>query len=328
MKAAVLHEFAAPLVIEDVPAPEPGPGEVLIRVRACGVCHSDIHVADGDWPRLKKATKLPLIPGHEVTGVVERLGDGVTGVTVGARVGVPWLHSSCGACEYCASGRETLCSSQAITGVTVDGGFAEYIKAPASHVAAIPDSVADRDAAPLLCAGLTVYKALKSAGVEAGQQVVIYGVGGLGHLAIQVANAQGASVAAVDVSEEKLALARESGAVWAGMAKPPRGHVVLVTSGSVKAYEAAFGSVRKGGTLVVVGMPAESIPLSAFAMVSGELRVIGSAVGTREDLRETLALAGRGLLHCHTQGAPLADAPAVMNRLREGSVTGRVVLEM
>jgi propanol-preferring alcohol dehydrogenase len=285
-----------------------------------------VHVADGDWARLKKATKLPLIPGHEVTGVVERLGEGVAQIALGARVGVPWLHSSCGTCEYCTSGRETLCSEQAITGVTVDGGFAEYVKAQASHVAAIPDSVSDEEAAPLLCAGLTVYKALKSAGVEEGQQVVIYGIGGLGHLAVQIAKAKGASVAAVDISEEKLALARESGADWTGMLKPPRGHVVIVTSASVKAYEAAFASVRKGGTLVVVGMPAEPIPMSAFAMVSGELRVLGSAVGTRQDLRETLELAGRGLLRCHVRTAPLGDAPAVMARLKQGTVTGRIVL--
>jgi propanol-preferring alcohol dehydrogenase len=326
MKAAVLHDQATPLAIEEVPIPDPGPGEVLIRVNACGVCHSDVHVADGDWVRLKKATKLPLIPGHEVAGIVERLGGGVTAPGIGTRVGVPWLHWTCGECDMCASGRESLCSKQEITGVTVDGGFAEYIKAKASHATAIPDSVAAEQAAPLLCAGLTVYKAIKSSGLAAGQQAVIYGVGGLGHLAIQVAKAKGANVAAVDISEEKLALARESGADWTGTEKPPRGDVVIVTAGSVKAYETAFGSIRKGGTLVVVGMPADPIPLSAFAMVSGEYRVIGSAVGTREDLRETLDLAAHGRLHCHVETEPLANAESVMKRLRRGSITGRVVL--
>ncbi|MEZ5400118.1 MAG: zinc-dependent alcohol dehydrogenase [Bryobacteraceae bacterium] len=326
MQAAVLHDFGKALSIEDVPLPAPGPGEALLRVTACGVCHSDLHVVDGDWPRLKPVTRIPLIPGHEVVGVVEKLGDGVTELAVGQRGGVPWLHWACGTCEYCAAGRETLCSKQAITGVTVNGGFATHMLAKASHVARVPNSVSDVDAAPLLCAGVTVYKALKSAGLEAGQQAVIYGVGGLGHLAIQVARAKGAEVAAVDLAEDKLALARESGATWTGTAKPPRGHVVLVAAGSAKAYEAAFASMRKGGTLVVVGMPPEPVPLSAFHMVSGEYRVIGSAVGTREDLRETLELAARGLLRSHVATAPLVEAPSILEKLRAGSITGRVVL--
>jgi propanol-preferring alcohol dehydrogenase len=327
MQAAMLREFGAPLAIEDVSVPEPGPGEVLIRVRTCGVCHSDLHVAHGDWPRLRKVTKLPLIPGHEVVGVIDKAGDGVTDLAPGDRVGVPWLHSACGACEYCAEGRENLCSQQQITGVTVDGGFAEYMCARASHVARIPDSISDVEAAPLLCAGLTVYRAIRSAGVEAGHQVVIYGAGGLGHLAIQIARAKGAQVAAVDIAEDKLDLARTVGADWVGTAKPPRGHVVIVASANVQAYEAAFASVRKGGALVVVGMPAEPIRLSAFAMVSGELRVIGSAVGTREDLRDTLSLAASGAIRCHASATALRNAGQVLERLSRGEVTGRVVLE-
>jgi propanol-preferring alcohol dehydrogenase len=276
---------------------------------------------------LRNVTKLPLIPGHEVAGVIEKIGEQVTGLAPGVRVGVPWLLSACGVCEYCTEARENLCSQQQITGVTVDGGFAQYIRARASHVARIPDSVSDVEAAPLLCAGLTVYRAIRSAGVASGQQVVIYGVGGLGHLAIQIARAKGARVAAVDVAENKLELARTAGAEWAGVAKPPRGHVVIVTSASAQAYEAAFASVRKGGTLVVVGMPADPIPLSAFAMVSGELRVIGSAVGTREDLRETLSLAASGIIRSHSSVAPLEQAGQVLQQLARGEVTGRVVLD-
>ena len=167
MKAAILREFGKPVAIENLPVPEPAPGEVLVRVRACGVCHSDLHLAEADWELLKPITKMPLILGHEVAGTIEKLGPGIEGMAIGDRVGVAWLHWTCGACEYCMSGRETLCSKQAITGVTVDGGYAEFVIAKASHLARIPDALSLEEAAPLFCAGLTAYKALKSAGVKA-----------------------------------------------------------------------------------------------------------------------------------------------------------------
>jgi propanol-preferring alcohol dehydrogenase len=326
MRAAVLREFGKPLCVEDVPVPEPGAGELLVRVHACGVCHSDLHLAEADWALLKPITKMPLILGHEVAGTVEKTGEGVAGFVAGDRVGVPWLHWTCGTCEYCASGRETLCSKQAITGVTVDGGYAEFLLAKASHVTPIPGALTFAEAAPLLCAGLTAYKGLKAAGLKAGEKVCVFGVGGLGHLAVQIAKAKGAEVYAVDVDERKLALAKECGADWAGREKPQRSHVVIVTSASKAAYEAAFKAIRKGGTLVVVGMPAEPVPFSAVSLVAGEYRIIGSAVGTREDLREMMELAGAGKVRCRFETRPLEDAGHALEDLKAGRVNGRIVL--
>lgn len=336
MKAAVLRDFTQPIAIEEIPTPEPGEGEVLIRVRACGVCHSDLHLAEGDWEQLKPITKLPLILGHEVAGVVDKLGPGVTELAVGDRVGVPWLHWTCGECEYCREGREVLCSKQTITGVMVDGGYAEFLKAKASHVARIPAALSFEEAAPLFCAGLTVYRALKSAGLAAGQRVAVFGVGGLGHLAIQIVKARGAVPVAVDIADDKLALARELGAAHTinSVAEQPRkamralggAHIVVVTSASKAAYETALQCVRKGGTLAVVGMPPEAVPVSMVSLVAGEIRIVASAVGTREDLRELLDLAAAGAVRCRYESAPLADAAASLDRVKRGAVSGRIVL--
>ncbi len=339
MKAAVLHSFAEPLRIEDIPQPAPGAGEVLIKVVASGVCHSDLHLALGEWDMLRPITKLPLVLGHEVTGVIEAVGEGVGDFKIGDRVGVPWLHWSCGECEFCLLGRETLCSKQQVTGCTVDGGFAEFVKAKASHTAKLPDNLSFEQAAPLLCAGLTVYSAMKKAEVRAGQKVAIFGVGGLGHLAIQLAKAKGAEVVAVDVADDKLELARECGAdvtinAASGQAhkeiKKATGggaHVVMVTSGSRVAYETALRSIRKAGTLAIVGMAPEPVPLSTVAMVSGEFRIVGSAVGSREELREVLQLAAEGKVKCKIEERPFAQVDAVLNELREGKLVGRVVLQ-
>lgn len=326
MKAAVLRDFRHPLEMTELPVPEPGPGEVVLKVHACGVCHSDLHLAEGDWDLLRRHTKLPLILGHEATGQVHAVGEGVTELKPGDRAGVPWLYWTCGECEYCREGREVLCSRQAITGVTVDGGYAEYLKAKASHCVQIPESLSYAEAAPLMCAGLTVYRALKQAGLSAGQRVTVFGVGGLGHLAIQVAKAKGAIVSAVDVREDKLALARECGADWAGMEKPERAHIAIVTAANTKAYEAAMRGLRKGGTLAVVGMPAEPFPVSAVSMVAGELRIIASAVGTRQDLREIVDLAATGAVRCRHDLARLEEIDGVFARMRRGEITGRTVL--
>ncbi len=312
---------------------------MLIKVAACGVCHSDLHLATGEWDMLKPITKLPLVLGHEVAGVIEAVGEGVAEFNIGDRVGVPWLHWSCGECEFCLAGRETLCSKQQVTGCTVDGGFAEFVKAKASHTAKLPDNLSFEEAAPLLCAGLTVYSAMKKAEVRAGQRVAVFGVGGLGHLAIQLAKAKGAEVIAIDVADDKLELARECGAditinAASGQAhkdiKKATGggaHVVIVTSGSRAAYETALRSIRKAGTLAIVGMAPEPVPLSTVAMVSGEFRIVGSAVGSREELREVLRLAAEGKIKCKIETRPFAEVDSVLNEMKDGRLVGRVVLK-
>jgi propanol-preferring alcohol dehydrogenase len=336
MKAAVLREIGKPLVIEDVPKPEPGPGQVRVRTHACGVCHSDLHLADGDWDLLRPVTKVPLILGHEVAGVVDALGEGVTEVKIGDRVGVPWLHWSCGECEFCKEGKEELCLKQKVTGCMVDGGFAEYLLAPATHASPLPASLSFEEAAPLLCAGLTVYKAMKAAGVASGQRMAIFGVGGLGHLALQIARAMDVHVIAVDVADDKLEFAKSLGAEWtvnAATEQVPKrirtlggAHVALVTSANPTAYETALRSLRRGGTMAVVGMANEPFKVSAVSMISAEARIVASAVGTREDLKELFALVEKFPIRCKIETRPLEDAQSVFDQLKKGAVLGRIVL--
>ena len=338
MKAAVLHELKKPMVVEEVERPVPGEGEVLIKVDASGVCHSDLHVADGDWKQFGSITKLPIIVGHEVAGKVVELGPGVRELKVGDRVGVPWIYWTCGECEFCREGNENLCVKQKITGVTVNGGFAEFIKAPASHATRIPDAVSPVQAAPLFCAGVTVYRALMQAKPQRGQRLAVFGVGGLGHLAIQIAVHLGLEVSAVDVANDKLALAKSFGAAntfnatTANVVKEIRrlggAHIVLVTSGSKAAYDTAFYCVRPTGTLLAVGLPANEISFPAIMMAAGEVHIKASAVGTREDLKQVLALAAAGKLHCQVATRPLADVNAVLEEMRAGKIAGRVVLAM
>ncbi len=247
MRAAILKEIGKPITMEDVATPTPGAGEVLIQVEACGVCHSDLHLADGDWDLLRPITKVPLILGHEVAGTVAALGEGVTQLKVGDRVGVPWIFWTCGECEFCKEGRETLCLKQKITGCTVDGGFAEYMVAPATHAAPLPSILSAAEAAPLLCAGLTVFKAMKASGIKSGQRMAVFGAGGLGHLAIQIAKAMDIHVCAIDVTDEKLEFAKSLGAEWTVNATTEQvnkrlraiggAHVALVTSASAAVYE-------------------------------------------------------------------------------------------
>jgi propanol-preferring alcohol dehydrogenase len=338
MKAAVLHELKKPMVVEDVERPVPGEGEVLIKVEASGVCHSDLHVADGDWKQFGSITKLPVIVGHEVAGKVVELGPGVRELKAGDRVGVPWIYWTCGECEFCREGNENLCVKQKITGVTVNGGYAEFIKAPASHATKIPDPVPSIQAAPLFCAGVTVYRAIMQAKPQRGQRLAVFGVGGLGHLAIQIAMHLGLEVSAVDVADDKLELAKSLGAAntfnstTANAVKEIRrlggAHIVLVTSGSKNAYDTAFYCVRPTGTLLAVGLPANEISFPAIMMAAGEVNIKASAVGTRKDLKQVLALAAAGKLHCLVSTRPLADVNAVFEDMRAGKIAGRVVLTM
>ncbi len=338
MKAAILHAFKTPLALEEVPVPEPGVDEVLIEVEVCGVCHSDLHVAEGDWPQLASIVKKPLILGHEIVGRVVKRGSGVQSVHVGERVGVPWIQWTCGECEFCQEGNENLCVRQRITGVMVDGGYAEFAKAPASHVVKIPDTLPSEQAAPLLCAGVTVHRALKRTKIRAGQRLAVFGVGGLGHLAVQIGRAAGMEVTAIDVAEEKLSLARSLGAVRAlnasksEVVKELRGsggvHVALVTSAAKSAYDMAFYCVRPTGTLLAVGLPAREISFPPILMAAGEIQIKASAVGTREDLREILAMGAAGTVHCQVSTRPLADAGEVLGQLSRGEISGRAVLRL
>jgi len=338
MKAAVLYELKKPMAIEEVERPKPGAGEVLIKVEACGVCHSDLHVADGDWKQFAGITKLPLIVGHEVAGRVVDSGAEVSSLKVDDRVGVPWIYWTCGECEFCREGNENLCVKQKITGVTVDGGYAEFIKAPASHATKIPDAVSSVQAAPLFCAGVTVYRAIMQAKPQHGQRLAVFGVGGLGHLAIQIAVHLGLEVSAVDVADDKLALARSLGAtntlnatstnVVKEMRRRGSAHIVLVTSGSKAAYDTAFYCVRPTGTLLAVGLPANEISFPAIMMAAGEVNIKASAVGTRDDLKKVLALAAEGKLHCQVSTRPLVEANSVLEEMRSGKISGRVVLTM
>jgi propanol-preferring alcohol dehydrogenase len=336
MKAAVLREFKKPLLLEEIERPTPGPGEILIEVEACGVCHSDLHVADGDWGQFASIVKKPLILGHEIAGRVIEKGPQVHELQIGDRVGMPWIHWTCGECEYCLGGNENLCPRQKITGVTEDGGYAEFVKAPASHAVRIPDRLTSVEAAPLFCAGVTVYRALKRANILRGQTLAVVGVGGLGHLAVQIGCEMGAEVTAIDISEEKLALAKSFGAAAtlnaaaADIGKQLRNvggfHAVLVTSAAKAAYDLAFNSLRPAGILLAVGLPAESICFPPIMMAAREVLIHATAVGTRQDLREVLAMAAAGKIRCQVSTHPLADANAVLNRLRRGEISGRAVL--
>ena len=336
MLAARLHKFGEPLRIEEIPRPVPGAGEVVIEIEASGVCHSDLHLASGDWPAFAKLIKLPLILGHEVVGHVVELGEGVAPEMMGARVGVPWVYWSCGECVACRAGRENICRSRMITSVSVDGGYAQYMLAKASHALPVPDQLSAAEAAPLFCAGVTVYRALRNAEMRAGQRVAVFGVGGLGHLAVQIAAAWGAEVIAVDISQDKLDFARESGAhqllnakecdAGAELAASGGVDVALVAAGSRAAYDAAFAAVGFAGAVVIVGLPPEPVSFDPGRLVRNEARVLGSAVGTREDVRATLALAASGKLHCRTESRPLEKINEIFDQMKRGEILGRVVL--
>ena len=335
MKAAVVREFGKPLVIEEVKTPEPGPGEIQVKIEACGVCHTDLHAAHGDWP---VRPNPPFIPGHEGVGFVSGVGAGVTHVKEGNRVGVPWLYSACGHCDHCMGGWETLCESQRNTGYSVNGGFAEYAIADPNYVGHLPDNIPFVEIAPILCAGVTVYKGLKVTDTKPGDWVVISGVGGLGHMAVQYAKAMGRRVAAVDIDDSKLALAKQLGAevtVNAAKTDPAAflrkeiggAHGALVTAVSVKAFEQALGMVRRGGTVSLNGLPPGDFPLSIFNMVLNGITGRGSIVGTRLDLQESLDFAKLGAVKAHTATARLEEINSVFDKMLAGDIDGRIVLD-
>jgi len=335
MKAAVVREFGKPLTIEEVPVPQPGFGQVLVRIEASGVCHTDLHAAHGDWP---VKPKPPFVPGHEGVGRVAIVGPGVTHLRQGDPVGVPWLHTACGHCTHCWSGWETLCEAQQNTGYSVNGGFAEYVLADANYVGHLPAGANFVEIAPVLCAGVTVYKGLKVTGAKPGDWVVISGIGGLGHMAVQYARVMGLRVAAVDVDDGKLEHARRLGAAVAVNARTTDpaayltkeiggAHAVLVTAPSLSAFEQAIGMVRRGGTIALTGLPPGSFPLPIFEMVLKGITLRGSIVGTRLDLQESLTLAGDGAVKATVRTARLEDINDVFEQMRAGRIEGRVVLD-
>jgi propanol-preferring alcohol dehydrogenase len=336
MKAAVVHAFGQPLHIDEVPIPEVAPGQVLVKVVASGVCHTDLHAADGDWP---VKPSLPFIPGHEGVGFVAALGKGVSGIQEGDRVGVPWLHTACGHCEHCITGWETLCDGQQMTGYTVNGGYAEYVLADPAYVGRLPANVGFSEIAPVLCAGVTVYKGLKMLECKPGDWVAVSGIGGLGHLAVQYAKAMGFHVIAVDVDDTKLALARTLGAAMTinALSQDPaqevqralRGaHGVLVTAVSRSAFSQALAMLHKRGTMSLVGLPPGDFALPIFDVVLNAKTVRGSIVGTRKDLQEALAFAGEGQVRTVYAEDRLDNINDVLQRMRKGAIEGRVVMRV
>lgn len=336
MQAAVVRAFGEPLVIEEVPVPRPGPGELLVKIAASGVCHTDLHAAHGDWP---VKPEPPFIPGHEGVGHVVAVGDGVGHIKEGDRFGIPWLYSTCGHCEHCLGGWETLCESQKNTGYSINGGFAGYALAQADYVGQLPDNVDFLEIAPVLCAGVTVYKGLKMTDTRPGQWVVISGIGGLGHMAVQYAKAMGMNVAAVDIDDSKLALAERLGATITVNAKKRDpaaylkqtiggAHGALVTAVSPVAFGQALGMIRRGGTVALNGLPPGDFPLPIFDMVLNGITVRGSIVGTRLDMQEALDFAGEGKVKATVHADRLENINDVFSRMLAGNIEGRVVIDM
>lgn len=338
MKAALLHEFGKPLTVEEVPVPEPQPDEVLVKVEASGVCHSDLHMAKGDWPDTAKKMVWPAILGHEAVGRVVERGSSASELQIGQRVGVGWLYSTCGACLHCLDGAENVCLHRKVTGIAAPGGFAEYIRMKASYALPVPDEVPSAEAAPYFCAGLTVFHACRNAGLRAGQDVAIIGIGGLGHLALQIALNAGARVTAVDMSDAKLEFARKLGAtrvINGGSADAAKAlaenngpQLAMVTAPSKAAYDLAFKALRRRGTLAVVGIPDKNLEFFADDLVVGEFRIVGSAVGTRAEMREVLALAAARKLHCESEVCRIEDINDIFHRMERGQLTARAVLKM
>lgn len=337
MKAAVVTSFTEPLEVQDRAVPDPGPGQVLVRIEASGLCHTDIHAAHGDWP--VKPTP-PFVPGHEGVGIIEALGTGVTQRAVGDRVALPWLGHACGHCDHCVSGWETLCEEQQNTGYSIDGGLAEYAVADATYVVPVPDGVTSFDAAPLTCAGVTTYKAIKVAGIKPSERVAVFGIGGLGHLAVQYARLVGGVVIAVDVEDDKLELAHELGAdhvVNARTTDPVAAiealggaDVAVVLAVLPAVFEQAFAALRRGGRLVCVGLPPETdgpMSLPIFPTVLKGISVIGSIVGTRQDLAEVFELHARGRTRVVAETRKLDEINGAIDDVLAGRAPARIVFE-
>jgi propanol-preferring alcohol dehydrogenase len=334
MRAAVVTGFQAPLEVRDVEVASPGPGQVLVKIEASGLCHTDIHAARGDWP---VKPKLPLIPGHEGVGRVVELGEGVIDLAVGDRVALPWLAQACGRCRYCIAGNETYCIAPQYMGYTIDGGYAEYTIGYASHVVRVPEAVSSVDAAPITCAGVTTFAALTSASPRPAETVMVVGVGGLGHLGLQYGKVFGARTIAVDVEDAKLDLARELGADEVVDARGDQigrvaalggADIALVTVPSPAAMQAAHACLNPRGRLVLVGLPADNtLRIPVFETVLRGIQVMGSLVGTRNDLADCFALHAAGHTRVITETRPLEAVNECFEEVLAGKVPARLVFD-
>jgi propanol-preferring alcohol dehydrogenase len=335
MRAAVVPALGAPLEIRELPVPSPGPGQVLVRIEASGLCHTDIHAARGEWP---VKPKIPLVPGHEGVGRVTAAAPDVDQAMVGARVALPWLGHACGRCRYCVGGWETYCTAPAYTGYTMDGSYAEYAVGYASHVVPVPDGVPPFDAAPLTCAGVTTYKALKVAHPQPNETAMVVGVGGLGHLALQYARIFGTTTVAVDVEDAKLDLAKELGADHVVDARGDQAgalaglggvDIAVVTVPSPEAMQAAHQALNPNGRLVLVGLPADNtLRLPVFETVLKGISVIGSLVGTRNDLADCFALHAQGHTRVIAESRRLEDVNECFEQVLAGQVPARLVFDL
>jgi propanol-preferring alcohol dehydrogenase len=331
MKACLLRAPAAvesnPLEFTDVPVPRPGAGEVLVRINCCGVCRTDLHVVEGEL----ESRKSPVIPGHQVVGTVEELGEGASRFRVGARVGIAWLHHTDGMCRYCRAGAENLCDAPSFTGWTVDGGYAEKIVAPENFVYPIPDNFRDEQAAPLLCAGIIGFRSLRLSGIEPGGRLGFYGFGAAAHVAIQVARHWNVEVYASTRDERHRRLARELGAVWTGgtFDAPPEpldAAVVFAPAGEI--VPAALAALRKGGTLVLGGIHMSPIPSFSYDLLYGERVIRSVANNTRQDGEDFLRLAAAIPIETHVEIFPLAEANRALNSLKNDAIEGAAVLQI
>lgn len=336
MKAAIAYAFGEPLKIEEIPIPKIGPDQILVKILASGVCHTDLHAINGDWP--VKPT-LPFIPGHEGAGIVSEVGKNIDFLKEGDRVGIPWLHTACGFCDYCLSGWETLCFSQKNTGYSINGCYAEYVVADPYYVAQLPSQLDFFAAASILCAGLTVYKGIKETETKPGDWLIVSGIGGLGHMAVQYAKAMGLKVIAIDIHENALNLAKDLKAdivINASLENPVsvvHKHIsgaqgILVTAVETQAFNQAVSMLRRGGIISLVGLPPGEFNLSIFDMVLNRKTVRGSIVGTRMDLIEALAFAADGKVAVHYEKKPLENVNSIFDKMKRGDIKGRIVLQM